>query len=130
MRYAVATDKDYATVSGHAGQSRRWLVYDVEPGSGAAPREVQRVELEKLQVFHHFKDDGPHPLGDVQVVIAANSGEGFVRRMQKRGVDAVMTAERDPMKAVSDHAAAQLSPAKPRPIMGLVCKVRDLFSEH
>ncbi|MCF8481413.1 MAG: hypothetical protein K9H25_13345 [Rhodospirillum sp.] len=130
MRYAVATDRDYAAVSGHAGQSRRWLVYDIEPGSGADPREIRRVELEKQQVFHHFKDGGPHPLEDVQVVIAANSGEGFVRRMQKRGIEAVMTAESDPVKAVTDHAAQHLAPAKPRPIMGLVCKVRDLFSEH
>jgi predicted Fe-Mo cluster-binding NifX family protein len=128
MRYAVATDRDYATVSGHAGQSRRWLVFEVD--EGGAPRPSGRVELEKEQVFHHFKDDGPHPLDGIDMVIAANSGEGFVRRMKKRGVDAVMTAETDPMKAVADHAAQHLAPPKPRPIMGLVCKVRDLFSEH
>ena len=50
--------------------------------------------------------------------------------MKKRGIDAVMSGETDPAKAVADYLAQQLSPPKPRPIGQLVCKVVDLFSKH
>src|SRR5208337_476730 len=51
MKIAIAT-KDWLTVSGHAGQARCWLVYDLAPGleSGALPAP-ERVELAKDRCF-------------------------------------------------------------------------------
>lgn len=48
--------------------------------------------------------------------------------MQSAGIDAVMTAEADPRKAVADYLQQQLTPPKPRPIGELLCKLRDAFS--
>lgn len=128
MRVAVATP-DYQTVGGHAGQARRWLVFEAAPGR--TPTLAGQVELSKEQVFHHWRDEaGAHPLDGIAAVIAASAGEGFLRRMEKRGVAAVMTGETDPAAAVAAWCADAVTPPRPRPIGRLLCKVRDLFSEH
>ncbi|WP_237051358.1 hypothetical protein [Magnetospirillum sp. ME-1] len=63
-------------------------------------------------------------------MIAISAGDGFMKRMQARGVDARQTAETDPDKAVADYLAQCLSDPKPRPIGSLICKTLDLFSRH
>lgn len=126
VKIAVCS-KDFQKVTGHAGQAKNWLLIDV-PDDGEW--QVSEVTLSKPQTFHHFKDDGPHPLDGISALIAISAGASFVRRMQKGGVDAVLTAEDDPRKAVADYLKQQLSPPKPRPIGELFCKLRDAFSEH
>lgn len=91
---------------------------------------MSEVSLSREQTFHHFKDDLPHPLDGIAALIAASSRVSFVRRMQRADIDAVMTAESNPEKAVKDYLAQQLKPPKPRPIGGMLCKLRDAFSEH
>ncbi|MEG3618168.1 hypothetical protein V5T82_06860 [Magnetovibrio sp. PR-2] len=127
MKIAVAS-KNFETVTGHAGKNRRWLVFEVQDGELHLP--PAQVELEKPQVFHHFKDDGPHPLDGIEGLIAASSGDSFLRRMEKRGVKAIMTRESDPEVAVRALLKEQLPPPKPRPITGLICKAHDAFSKH
>lgn len=127
MKIAVASS-DFRKVTGHAGRARKFLVFEVTAdGATGAPT---RVELEPDMVFHHFKDDRPHPLDGIGALIALSAGEGFVTKMAGRGVDAVQTAETDAAKAVRDYVAAKLSPPKPRPIGALLCKTIDLFSKH
>ena len=108
MKIAIAT-KDWRTVSGHAGQARCWLIYDLAPGleRGALPAP-ERVELAKEQVLHHFRDEGPHPLDGVEVVVAGSAGDGFVRHMQKRGAQVLLTGETEPSAALP-----AFSPEKP-----------------
>ncbi len=126
MKIAV-TSKDFQQVTGHAGQAKNWLLFEIQDGS---IWNVSEVALDKAQTFHHFKDNGPHPLDGISALIAISAGESFIKRMQKGGVDAVMTAETDPHKAVEDYLQKQLSPPKPRPIGELFCKLRDMFSEN
>ncbi len=126
LRIAVCS-KDFKRVTGHAGQASNWLLFEI-PEEGAP--SVAQVSLAKAQRFHHFKDDGPHPLDGISALIAISAGESFLRRMRQGGIDAVLTAETDPHKAVHDYLAAQLSPPRPRPIGELVCRLRDTFSEH
>ena len=127
MKIAVAS-KDFTKVTGHAGQARHWLIFQVE--AGAEPVEVQRLELARELTFHHYKGGEPHPLEKVDALIAASAGEGFLRRLRKRGVDAVLTGEKDPRAAVADYMTGKLRPPRPRPVMSLFCKLRDRFSEH
>jgi predicted Fe-Mo cluster-binding NifX family protein len=127
MRIAVCS-KDFKSVSGHAGQARNWLLFQLyETG---AVEEVKEISLTRAQTFHHFKDVGPHPLDGISALIAISAGESFLTRMRKGGIDAMMTAESDPEKAVGDYLKQQLSPPKPRPIGELLCKLRDAFSDH
>ncbi|WP_245941526.1 YbgC/FadM family acyl-CoA thioesterase [Cereibacter changlensis] len=110
MRFAVAS-QNFRTVTGHAGKTRRFLVF--EATTGLPPQEVERFDLPKDQSIHAFRGDGPHPLDSVGVVIAASAGDGFIRRMAARGVVAVATAETDPALAVSGYLAGTLSPEAP-----------------
>ena len=125
MKIAVACTSDFSKTTGHAGRAKRWLVF--EDGRVQSP---QKVELQSDEVFHYFEGSEAHPLSGVDAIIAQSAGEGFLKNMKKRGVDAVMTAEENPAKAVEDYMARTLAPPKPRPIGELVCKVVDLFSKH
>jgi predicted Fe-Mo cluster-binding NifX family protein len=124
MKIAIAS-KDFKEVSSHAGQTRHWLVYDSEH-----PDVPVRVDLEKDQSIHHFKDDGPHPLDGVELVIAASAGDGFIRHMAKRGADVILTGEKDAEKALAAVLAGQVLPDVRFDPTTVLCKVRDLFSRH
>lgn len=130
MKIAIPT-KDWQTVSGHAGKAQCWLLYDLAPGltPGALPAP-ERVELTKTQLFHHFKDDGPHPLDGVEIIVAGSAGDGFVRHMQKRGAQVLLTGETDPSAALTRIAAGEVLPDQSFDITTTLCKLRDLFSRH
>lgn len=124
MKIAIAS-KDFTEVSSHAGQTRHWLLYDSEqPGS------PQRISLEKEQLIHYFKDDGPHPLDGVELVIAASAGDGFIRHMAKRGAEVVLTGEKDAGRALAAVLAGEVLPDQRFDPTRVLCKVRDLFSRH
>lgn len=130
MKIAIAT-QDFATVSGHAGQARQWLLYDLSRHHASrllpAPR---RIELGKEQVLHVFADDGPHPLDGVDVVVAASAGDGFIRHMRQRGADVLLTGESDPAVAITRILAGQALPDPRFDITTTLCRIRDLFSRH
>jgi predicted Fe-Mo cluster-binding NifX family protein len=128
MRIAIAT-KDWQTVSGHAGQARCWLLYTLSPGDAPLPEPV-RIELTKEQVLHHFRNDGPHPLDGVEIVVAGSAGDGFLRHMQKRGAAVLLTGETDPAAALARILAGEALPDQRFDVTTALCKVRDLFSRH
>ncbi|MDE2442448.1 MAG: hypothetical protein KGP14_15640, partial [Betaproteobacteria bacterium] len=110
MKIAIAT-QEFVKVSGHAGQTRQWLLYDLTHHHAnrllPAPR---RVVLGKGQILHIFDDDGPHPLDGVDVVITASAGDGFIRHMRKRGADVLLTSETDPAVAITRILAGEALP--------------------
>jgi predicted Fe-Mo cluster-binding NifX family protein len=124
MKIAIAS-KDFAEVSSHAGQTRHWLVYDSDH-----PETPERITLEKDQLIHYFKDDGPHPLDGVELVIAASAGAGFVRHMAKRGAEVILTGEKNAQRALAAVLAGQVLADVRFDPTTLLCKVRDLFSRH
>lgn len=127
MKIAIATG-DFENVASHAGQSRRWLLYNCVPGVPIpAPR---RIELDSRQVFHHFEGEGPHPLDAVEVIIAGSAGDGFLRRMQTRGVTVLLTGERDARRALEKVLAGEALEDPRFDATTLLCRLRDLFSKH
>jgi predicted Fe-Mo cluster-binding NifX family protein len=110
MKIAV-TSQNFRTVTPHAGRTRRFLVYRPEPAG--EPVEIDRLDLPKEMAMHEFHQNGPHPLDTVDVVIAGSFGDGFARRMAKRGITAVTTDKTDPVDAVRDFLAH--SDRLPRP---------------
>ncbi len=129
MKIAIAT-KDWLTVSGHAGQARWWLLYDLTQDPEAALAAPKRVELAKEQVFHHFRDGAPHPLDGVEIVVAGSAGDGFVRHMRKRGAEVLLTRETDPAAALRRILAGEALPDQRFEVTTALCKLRDLFSRH
>jgi predicted Fe-Mo cluster-binding NifX family protein len=127
VKIAIAT-KGHARVSGHAGQSREWLVYDCTPGH---PLPVaQPVTLTKEEVLHHFDNSGTHPLDGVEIVVAGSAGDGFIRHMQKRGTQVLLTGETDPEAALRRILAGEALPDTRFDVTTTLCKLRDLFSRH
>ncbi len=130
MKIAIST-KDYTTVSGHAGQTRHWLVYDLSDYRAETQLPVpQRVELNKEQLLHTFDDVDAHPLDGIDVVVTASAGDGFIRHMQKRGADVLLTSASDPADAIARLAAGEALPDPRFDITTSLCKLRDLFSRH
>ncbi len=130
MKIGVAT-RDFETVAGHAGKAQNWLLFDLanlKPGDPLP--EPARVELAKEQLFHHFQDNGPHPLDGLEIVIAGSAGEGFIRHMRKRGADVLLTGETDPATALARIIAGEALPDQRFDITTSLCKLRDLFSRH
>ena len=128
MKVAIATHKDWSQVSGHAGQAREWLLFDCQ--SDQPLPEPQRITLTKEQLPHHFKDDGPHPLHGVDLLIAGSAGDGFLRHMAGWGAQVLLTGETDPRAALQKVLAGEALPDTRFDVTTTLCKVRDLFSRH
>lgn len=130
MKIAIAT-KDFTQVSGHAGQTRQWLLYDLsEHRSNQLLPAPQFIDLTKEQIIHTFDDSGPHPLDGVDIVVAASAGDGFIRHMKTRGADVLLTGETDPATALTHIVAGEALPDQRFDITTSLCKLRDLFSRH
>jgi len=107
MRVAV-TSQNFRTITGHAGRSRRFLVFEVLPG--AEPLEVTRLDLPRELMLHEFAG-GPHPVDGSDVVVTQSCGAGLVQRLADRGIRVVVTSETDPCTAV--RAIANGEPVPP-----------------
>lgn len=111
MRIAV-TSQNFRSITGHAGRTRRFLVFDVD--SFASVSEINRLDLPKELAMHGFDDSQPHPLDGMDVLITGGAGDGFVRRLARRGVRVVATSETDPETAVHAFLAGCLREARPQ----------------
>lgn len=110
MKFAVGT-QDYRTIATHGGRTRRFLVFEAEPGR--EPVEINRIELGDDEVLHHAGDGRPHPIDEVRVVITGSSGQGFINHMNRRGIEPVTTTEPDPIQAIRDYFAGTVKSAPP-----------------
>lgn len=128
MKIAIATNNNWAGVSGHAGQTRDWLVFDCQPGQPIP--QPARIQLSKEQLPHHFQDDGPHPLHGVELMVAASAGDGFLRHMAKWGAQVLLTGETEPRQALEKILAGEALADTRFDLTTTLCKLRDLFSRH
>ena len=128
IKVAIAVTDDGDSVSGHAGQARHWLLFDCVPGRPIA--SPVRVTLTREQLPHHFRDDGPHPLKGVEVLVAASAGDGFVRHMKEWGAQVLLTGEREPVVALAHILEGRALPDPRFDVTTTLCKLRDLFSRH
>ena len=131
MKIAVASS-NFNHVTGHAGQARRWLIFDTgsDNNSNSANLEPTKLELTKELTFHHHKHSIPQPFNGVSVVIAKSAGDGFANRLKKFGLIVILTQEHNPIQAIQDYINGTVKPPKPRPIASIFCKIRDRFSAH
>lgn len=112
MRIGV-TSQNFRTITGHAGKTRRFLVFEGEPGGGT-PSEVERWDLPKEMSLHAYRGEAPHPTASLDVLVTAGCGEGFVRRMSGFETRVVVTGETDPAKAAGAILRGEPLPP-PRP---------------
>ena len=105
------TSQNFRTITGHAGKTRRFLIFAGEPGG--EPRELDRWDLPREMSMHEFRGTD-HPLFGLDVLITGGAGQGFVNRLGMQGVQVLTTAETDPLTAVRKVLAGEpLPPAAP-----------------
>ena len=109
MRIAV-TSQNFRTITGHAGKTRRFIIYDVN-GTGA-PVEAERLDLPQGMSLHDYHGED-HPLFGLglDALITQGAGEGFRKRMARFGVRVHTTSATDPLAAVSAVAMGLPLPA-------------------
>lgn len=109
MRVAVSS-QNFRSITGHAGKSRRFIVYDLAPGE--APRELERLDLPKEQSLHEYHGDD-HPLfrQGLDAVVTGSAGAGFVQRLGRRGIRVLATAETDIERALTALVNGEALPA-------------------
>ncbi len=98
MKIAV-TSQNFRTITQHAGKSRRFLIFEQDPTTGAV-QEIARLDLPKEMSMHEFRGVD-HPLFEMDYLITASGGQGFVQRMARAGVEVIITGEADPQIAAN-----------------------------
>ncbi|MBI4809455.1 MAG: nitrogen fixation protein [Nitrosomonadales bacterium] len=109
MKIAV-TSQNFKRVTGHAGKSRRFIIYDL--GTACDTPKVVWLDLPMDMTFHEFSG-GPHPLDDVDVILTASAGPGLVDKLARRGVQLVTCGESEPRKAVRDFLMGEVKQSNP-----------------
>ena len=111
MKIAV-TSQNFRTITQHAGKTRRFLIFEQDTVTGQ-PREIARLDLPKTMSMHEFRGTS-HPIFEMDRLITGGSGQGFIRRMAREGVEVIVTGEQDPLTAVQAVIAGKpLAPPAP-----------------
>ncbi len=112
MRIAI-TSQNFKTITGHAGKTRRFLVYETD--SQCLPTEVERIDLPAEMSLHAYHgEDHPLFLAGLESLITQGAGQGFVQRLSRHGIRVFVTSESDPVQAASRVAAGvALAPGLP-----------------
>lgn len=114
MKIAV-TSQNRRTITEHAGRCRKFWVFTTQDG---AILDKELLELPKEQSFYESDSHAPHPLDDVQIFITADMGQGLVRRLNRKGITALITQESDPEAAVLLYLKGELNAAESSPHPG------------
>ena len=112
MRIAI-TSQNFKTITGHAGKTRRFLIYETD--SQCQPTEVDRIDLPAEMSLHAYHgEDHPLFLARLDALITQGAGQGFVQRLNRQGIRVFVTSESDPVQAASRVAAGvALAPGLP-----------------
>ena len=112
MRIAV-TSQNFKTITGHAGKTRRFLVYELD--NAGQMREIDRLDLPTAMSLHEYHGED-HPLFQLGLtaLVTQGAGTGFVQRLARYGIQVHVTSESDPVRAVDRLAGGEpLAPGLP-----------------
>ena len=104
------TSQNRKTITGHAGKCRKFWIYDVV---GRAVVGTKLLELPMEQSLHESHGHEPHALDEINVLISGGMGEGLYLRLRQRGIDALITTETDPSRAVEAYLEGRLDTLQP-----------------
>ena len=108
MRIAFSS-QNFRTITGHAGKSRRFIVYDLAPDGSA--QESARLDLPSGMALHdHHAPDHPLFRQGLDVVVTASAGPGFVQRLARHGIRVLVTGATDFATVLSALAIGQPVP--------------------
>jgi len=111
MKIAIAS-QDKQTITPHAGRCQNFWIYDIDQ---TAVLGKSFLELPKEQSFHNSSPHAPHPLDEVQVLIAGGMGRELVGRLARKEIEGIVTQEINPDQAVSAYLEGSLKRESPEP---------------
>ncbi len=97
MKIAV-TSQNFRTITGHAGKTRRFIIYEIVNNRPAT--EIERLDLPKEMSMHAFRGQ-EHPIDGIDYLITQSCGPGFIAKLKQRGIEVIITEESDPLTAVN-----------------------------
>lgn len=97
MKIAV-TSQNRKTITEHAGRCRKFWIFSIDNNTII---DKQLLELPKEQCFHESSPHEPHPLDNIDILIAGSMGQGIIRRLGQKGIQGIVTSENDPENAVT-----------------------------
>jgi hypothetical protein len=106
MRIGVSS-QNFRTVTGHAGHSCRFLLFESTPRGDVV--EVERLELPKAMAMHQYRGD-VHPLFGLDMLVTAECDQAFRQRLARHGVCVVTTGESNPAWAAQAALADPVVP--------------------
>lgn len=105
VRIAVSS-QNRKTVTEHAGKCRKFWIFDVRQGQVTGKT---LLELPIDQTLHAASRSEAHPLDTIDVLITSGIGAGLEQRLRLRGIEALLTVETDPDRAVSAYLAGRIA---------------------
>jgi predicted Fe-Mo cluster-binding NifX family protein len=106
MTLIALTSQNRRQVTEHAGRCRNFLVYEVQGDHIGEPR---LIELPLGSSLHETAAGQTHPLDAVDVLISASMGDGLRVKLAERGIQACVTDETDPRRALQRYLAGELA---------------------
>jgi predicted Fe-Mo cluster-binding NifX family protein len=102
-------------ITGHAGKTSRFLIYQVNDN---VVINTEVIDLPKDDILHnrfHNSDNpyAPHPIFNVDVLITAGAGQGFIQRLASQNVQVLITTEQSPEVALKLFLSNSLPLAAP-----------------
>lgn len=104
MKIAV-TSQNRREITEHAGKCRKFWIYEITENK---INKKTLLELPKEQSFHESSPQTPHPLDDIQILIVGGMGPGLARRLSMKGIESIVTSEKEPDKAIAAYLDGSL----------------------
>ncbi|MTI14447.1 NifB/NifX family molybdenum-iron cluster-binding protein [Sansalvadorimonas verongulae] len=111
MKRIVVTTQNRRTVTGYAARCRNHQVFIVQP-------ERKRIvscevhELFKNETWFDTESGQAHPFDEMDVLITAGMGSGLQAELANRGIEGLVTTEKDPKLAVKMYLRGTLPQAE------------------
>ena len=99
MKKIAVTSQNRRTITGFAARCRNFNLFIVQP-------ERKRIiskepyELFRHETYFETASGQPHPLDDIDVLITGGMGSGLQNDLAERGIEALVTTEKNPVAAV------------------------------
>lgn len=96
----VISSQNFRTITGHAGKSRRFLIFEGNAEGQAV--ETGRLDLPRELSLHEYQGlDAEHPLFQARpsALITQSAGPRFLQRLARQGVTVHVTSATDPQQA-------------------------------
>ncbi len=107
MKKIIVTTQNLRTITGYAARCRNHQVFVVQPER----RRIISCEafgLARDETWFEIQPKQPHPFDSMDVLITAGMGSALLAELTSRGIEGLITTEKDPKLAVKMYLQGTL----------------------